>query len=126
MEKIFPELIKKLNTIINESIIKLPINIVSEAQNNIKCLIKKVGSLSLILIGDSNVGKRSFFNCYFKRESIAPALGIDKEIKYIKIGNEEYKIAICNTVGQERLRSLSKKYYQNDDGVLFFFDITNE
>ena len=123
----FPELIKKLNTIINESINEIPINIVSESQNKIKDLLNVVGALSLNLIGDTGVGKKSFLNCYFKRESnFLATIGIDKEVKNIKIDNQKYKLTLWNTDVSSRIRTLSKKLYTNNDGILFFFDITNE
>ena len=85
------------------------------------------GSLSFILIGDSQVGKTNFLTRYFKnefKEVFLSTIGIEKEIKIIKIGDEKYKLTLWDTAGQERFRALPRKYYQNADGVLLLFDVT--
>ena len=53
-------------------------------------------------------------------------IGIDKELNNVKIGDEVIKITLWDTTGQERFKSLPKKYYQNADGVLLLFDVTEE
>jgi len=127
--KNIPELINKINIAVNESKNKLPSNIVSEAQGQKKTLMNVSGSLSLVLVGDSQVGKTCLVNRYFKNKFDASTLsniGIDKDIKFVKIGEEELKLTVWDTVGQERFRALPKKYYQNADGVLLLFDVTKE
>ena len=92
-------------------------------------LMNEQGALSFILIGDSTVGKTCFLNRYFKNtfvEAFLSTIGIDKEIKHVKVGNDSYKLTVWDTAGQERFRCLPKKYYQNADGVLLLFDVTNE
>ena len=123
-------LINKINEAVNESKNELPSNIVSEAldkkPNN---LMTNQAAISFILIGDSTVGKTCFFNRYFKNqftETFLSTIGIDKEVKHVKIGNELYKFTGWDTAGQERFRCLPKKYYQNADSVLLLFDVTNE
>ena len=123
-------LINKINQAVNESKNELPSNIVSEAldkkPNN---LMTNQAAISFILIGDSTVGKTCFFNRYFKNqftETFLSTIGIDKEVKHVKIGNELYKFTGWDTAGQERFRCLPKKYYQNADGVLLLFDVTKE
>ncbi len=127
--KNIPELINKINIAVNESKNKLPSNIVSEAQGQKKTLMNVSGSLSLVLVGDSQVGKTCLVNRYFKNKFDASTLsniGIDKDIKFVKIGEEELKLTVWDTVGQERFRALPKKYYQNADGILLLFDVTKE
>ena len=123
------ELINKINKALNETKNDLPINLVSESQMKVKRLMNTVvGSLSLILIGDSGVGKTCFFDRYFKNkfQRTIVNIGVDKEIKFIKIGNEKYKLTVWDTAGAERFRALPKKYYQNADGALLLFDVTQE
>ena len=43
----------------------------------------------------------------------------------IKIKDTTYKLTLWDTAGQERFRSLPEKYYQNADGVLLLFDVSN-
>ena len=119
------KLIKKINSAVKDAKNQLPINIISEAlvkntnSINIKC------NFNFILIGDSTVGKVYFLERYFNQVFLS-TIGIDKEIKYIKLGNDCYKIALWDTAGQERFKCLPKKIYQNADGILLLFDVTNE
>ena len=122
------ELIKKINHFVNETKNELPTNVVSEALGKNKNLMN-VGALSFILIGDSTVGKTCFLTRYFKNqfnETFLSTIGIDKEIKYVKVKNDTYKMTLWDTAGQDRFKSLPKKYYQNADGVLLLFDVTSE
>ena len=59
-------------------------------------------------------------------ETFLTTVGIDKETRVIKIKDKAYRITLWDTAGQERFRSLPIKYYQNADGVLLFFDITDK
>ena len=123
------ELLKKINTAVNESKNELPTNIVSEAVDKKLGLMNGQGALSFILIGDSTVGKTCFLTRYFKNqfnEAFLSTIGIDKEIKHVRVGNDNYKMTLWDTAGQERFKCLPKKYYQNADGVLLLFDVTNE
>ena len=123
------ELIKKIYYAVNETKNELPSNIVSESVNKKPNLMNEQGALSFILIGDSTVGKTCFLNRYFKNtfvEAFLSTIGIDKEIKQVKVGNDCYKLTVWDTAGQERFRCLPKKYYQNADGVLLLFDVTKE
>ena len=123
------ELLKKINTYVNETKNELPSNIVSESLDKKIGLINGQGSLSFILIGDSTVGKTCFLTRYFKNqfnETFLSTIGIDKEIKHVKVGNDSYKMTLWDTAGQDRFKCLPKKYYQNADGVLLLFDVTNE
>ena len=123
------ELLKKINTYVNETKNELPSNIVSESLDKKVGIINGQGSLSFILIGDSTVGKTCFLTRYFKNqfnETFLSTIGIDKEIKHVKVGNDSYKMTLWDTAGQERFKCLPKKYYQNADGVLLLFDVTSE
>ena len=122
------ELVNKINIAENESKNLLPLNIVSESVNKkINTIMNIQGSLSFILIGDTQVGKTNFLTRYFKnefKEVFLSTIGIEKEIKILKVGNDKYKLTLWDTAGQERFRALPRKYYQNADGVLLLFDVT--
>ena len=123
-----PELLKKINSAINDPKKELASNIVAETVEKNVGFINAEGSLSLILVGDSTVGKTCLLNRYFKNQfkSTISNIGIDKDIKFVKINNSIYKLTVWDTVGQERFRALPKKYYQNADGVFLLFDVTKE
>lgn len=124
------ELKKKINTAVNGSKNELPCNIISESISNKPGIMNCQGTLSFILLGDSTVGKTCFLNRYFKNqftEAFLATIGVDKEIKHIKIRKDTYKMQLWDTAGQERFKmNLPKKYYQNADAVLLIFDVTNE
>ena len=96
------ELIKKINAAVNGAKNQLPVNIISEA------LVKNTNSINIkdnfnfILIGDSTAGKVYFVERYFKNKFSSifySTIGMDKKIKYIKLGNDCYKITLWDTTG---------------------------
>ena len=122
------ELLKKINAAVNETKNELPINIVSEALDKKINLINGQGALSFILIGDSTVGKTCFLTRYFKNqfnETFLSTIGIDKEIKHIKVGNDCYKITLWDTAGQDRFRAITKNYYKGSHGIILIYDVTS-
>ena len=87
------------------------------------------GAFSLILVGDTQVGKSNFMTRYAKNKFNADfisSIGMNNEIKMMKLKNEFYKLTLWDTAGQERFRSLPRKYYRNVDGVLLLFDINDK
>ena len=127
-EENLDKLLEKINNNINKIKTPIPINIIYET-DNLKYKNNESGIINIILVGDSLVGKSCFINRYFKNqftEEFLTTMGIDKQVKVIKIEDTEYKLNVWDTAGQERFRSLPKKYYQNADGILILFDITNE
>ena len=123
------ELIKKINVAVNENKNDLASNAVSELIKKKNCTINESKDINLILIGDTTVGKTCLFNRYFRdefEETLLSTIGIEKEMKYVKVQNRIYKVILWDTAGQERFRSLPKKYYQNADGVLLLFDVNNQ
>ncbi len=123
------ELLIKINKAINENNNELPMNIVSESTNKKPKLVNGQGYLSFLLIGDTEVGKTCFYNRYFKNKFVLQFLstiGIERESKLVKIGKEIYKINLWDSAGQERFKSLPRKYYQNADGIFLLFDVCKE
>ena len=88
------------------------------------------GSISLILLGDSGVGKSNFMSRYSKNLfniRYLATIGMDQEIKTLKInGKNFYQLILWDTCGQERFKCLPRKYYQNADGILLLFDIESK
>ena len=85
--------------------------------------------ISLILIGDSLVGKTSLMKRYVDNEFFDDTLstiGIEVVTKKKKINNKLYHIKIWDTCGQERLRSLTLNYYKNADGIILVYDVNSE
>ena len=85
---------------------------------------------SVILVGDSNVGKTSilkkFINDEFTEETKC-TINVDFCCKHLKIDKNLYaKLKIYDTAGQEKYRSLTRSYYKNVNGIVLAFDLTNE
>ena len=129
----YNELIEKINQLINHSQSKenteLPINNYSENIKEIFELKKELKTFSIIVVGDSTVGKTCFYKRWLKNQfqgNFLSTIGLDKQMKTVKVKNEECKIILWDTAGQDRFKCLPKKYYQNADGILVFFDINNK
>lgn len=123
----FELLLKKIYDILSESKSQFSLNYISELLNK-KAQISTGNNITLILLGDTSVGKSSFLNrsCkYVFNENFLSTIGMDKETKFLKIGEDPVKLTMWDTAGQERFRALPDKYYQNADGILLLFDVTN-
>ena len=117
------ELLIKIDKAINENENELPMNIVSESTNKKPKLVNGQGYLSFLLIGDTEVGKTCFYNRYFKNKfslQFLSTIGIERESKLVKIGKEIYKITLWDSAGQERFKSLPRKYYQRRKHLIMF------
>ena len=125
----FENLVEKMNDLVNNSENNIPINYISQDIKEIKENHKCQMVINLILIGNSNVGKTCFFNRFNKnrfQENFVSTIGIDKNFRYYKYKDKEIKVILWDTAGQDRYRSLPKKYYQNADGILIIFDVSNK
>ena len=94
-------------------------------KNNIQ---KYEDSISIIIIGDSKVGKTTLMKRYINghfTENIIPSLGIELYRKIKEINRKKYLIKIWDTCGQERFKSITQNYYRNADGVMLLFDSNN-
>lgn len=86
-------------------------------------------SIKIIIIGDSNVGKSSIFhllndsqyNNYQEK-----SLGLQHYNYFIKINNVIIRMQIWDTVGQEKIDSLTINYYKNTDVAIFVYAINNK
>lgn len=123
------DILKEIYSAVNESNNDLAINKVLISQSKLKRLEDCEGSIALILIGDSQVGKTNFLSRYINNkfsEGYTSTAGIEREVKAVKLGNKIYKLTIWDTVGQERFKCLPIKYYKNVDGVLLLYDVCEE
>ena len=122
-------LVSKIYKAVNDSNVDLPINKVYISRKELTRSHSIESSISLILIGDSRVGKTSFLSRYINNQffpSFITTVGIEREIRGVKIDNKLYKLTIWDTAGQERFRSLPINYYKNVDGFLLLYDVCDE
>ena len=125
-------LYEKVNNYVNRTSNEIPINLLEERIDFIERgksnSIKTEGSINIILIGDSGVGKSNLYYRYFQNKFenlFVSTIGMDRQTKIIKYKNIVYNVHISDTAGQERFRSIPIRYYQNADGVLLLYDINN-
>ena len=90
---------------------------------------KKLLETKIITLGDSRVGKSSliikFIDNKFSLNYIS-TVGFDLKYKTLKLDDEEIKIVIHDTAGQERFKSLSTNYIKKAKGILLVYDITDK
>lgn len=87
------------------------------------------GTISCILVGDSETGKSSFLVRFYSNEFsdvFLTTIGIDKQSKIVKVMKDDIRLVLWDTAGQERFKSLPGKYYQNADGILILFDVNKK
>lgn len=84
-------------------------------------------TFKIILIGDHDTGKTTFFRTinYLDLSFIPTTIGVDFFTKYIKKENRTIKVNFWDTAGQERFRSIVVSYFKNISGILLFFNLNN-
>ena len=90
---------------------------------------KKVLETKIITLGDSHVGKSSLIIKFIENKfslSYISTVGFDLKYKTLKIDDEEIKIVIHDTAGQERFKSLAANYIKKAKGILLVYDITDK
>lgn len=86
-------------------------------------------NIKIILIGNEGVGKTNLINVASGREfnenekSSLTASYLKKEVM---INGENYILSLWDTIGQEKLRTLSKLFFKNSKIVIYVYDITNK
>ena len=85
----------------------------------------------IILIGNSSIGKTSFFRKLstgeFHEKNIS-TIGLDRRTFDMDIINDKkekksFNIKLFDTAGQERFRSITTYYYKGSQGALLIYDI---
>ena len=117
----------------NKNKFLLPIDVISETSKHNFSLknhnFNGVMPLKFIMLGDTCVGKTPFSDRYFKfmfSGKYCGTIGINKEIKYVKIYDNIYKITLWDTAGNDKFKCFPMKCCQNADGFLLLFDLTNK
>lgn len=81
----------------------------------------------LVLVGDSGVGKSCLMHHFiynrFKRDT-TQTIGVDFSAKSVRLGNQDIKLQIWDTAGQEKFRSVARSYYRGSIGIIILYDIT--
>ena len=82
----------------------------------------------IILLGNSGVGKTAIINRYCKElfsNEMDPTIGVNFQPKYIEVNGKTIKLAIWDTAGQEKFRTITRQFYRKVDGAILVYDITD-
>lgn len=82
----------------------------------------------IVIIGSSFTGKTNIATRYVNNaftESAKATVGVEFLAKLVKVHNQNIKITLWDTAGQEKYKSLSKVYYKGSSGVLIVYDVTD-
>ena len=92
-----------------------------------------------ILIGNSGVGKKSFFKKLSTddelKEKNITTIGIEKKTFDLNLDvsnkegqteNKKFCISLYDTAGQEKFRAVTRNYYKGSDGIFLIYDITDK
>ena len=85
--------------------------------------------ISLIMLGDGEVGKTSILSMFTERRfnpKHLTTLGLDSIKTEFKVeGQKPIPVVIWDTAGQERFRTITYGFYKNAHGVIIVYDISN-
>ncbi|XP_037892993.1 ras-related protein Rab-18A isoform X1 [Glossina fuscipes] len=85
-------------------------------------------AIKLLVIGESGVGKSSLIRRFVENkfdEYHDVTIGMDFKSKTMNIDGVDYKLALWDTAGAERFRSLTPSFYRKALGAILVYDITN-
>ena len=86
-------------------------------------------SIKLIFLGDFGVGKTNLMTRYSSDEFHVDTESksvVDFCLKQIVFEEKNVMIELWDTAGQERYKSLSKGYFEDTDGVVLAFDLSDQ
>lgn len=85
--------------------------------------------IKTILLGESGVGKTSLINVLtgvlFNQETVC-TISTTYVSKEYDINNNQYKVNLWDTAGEEKYRQLTKLFYKGSDIVIFVYDISSK
>ena len=85
--------------------------------------------LKLIVVGNQGTGKSSILNRFVKEtfdENYQATIGLDFHSKNITIHDQDVRLIIYDTAGQEKFRSLIPMYIREAQIILFIYDISDK
>ncbi|KAF9143523.1 Ras- protein Rab-11B [Mortierella sp. GBA39] len=84
--------------------------------------------VSIVMLGNSGVGKTALTNQFVGREpnlEALPTLGIEYGFRTVPVQGMDLRLRILDTCGQERFKAIPPQYYRRAAGILLVYDVTN-
>ena len=85
--------------------------------------------IRIIIIGDCNIGKSSILSKFIDDEferKYNKTICVDYKTYYTEYHNQNIKLIIWDTSGQDRFKSIIKSFYKGINIVVICFDLTDE
>ncbi len=82
----------------------------------------------IVLVGDGNVGKTSLVRRFCEgkfEESRILTIGVDFQIKKVRLGDREIRLSIWDVAGQERFRTFRDQFYSGTMAGALIYDATS-
>ena len=86
-------------------------------------------SIKIILLGDTGVGKSAIIKRYIDNSydsCIASTIGSNFLEKIIKVKDQDVRVEVWDTAGQEEYRSVTKIFVKNAKIIILVYDVTNK
>ncbi|CAF3651132.1 unnamed protein product, partial [Fusarium graminearum] len=90
-------------------------------------LFKGAREPTVVLIGDSGVGKSNLLSRFTRNEfnlDSKSTIGVEFATRSIQVDSKTIKAQIWDTAGQERYRAITSAYYRGAVGALLVYDIS--
>ena len=117
------------NKLYNNKILNINQLITFEEPNDSKTNLNIQSYLKILVMGNSSVGKSSFINRFFSNVFIGNSMmttGTDIESINVKISNRLFKLAVWDTAGNEKIKTLPIQYYTNTNAYIILYDVNEQ
>ena len=84
-------------------------------------------SIKIILLGDTGVGKSAIIKRYIDNyydDNITSNISSNFLEKIVKVKNQNVRLEVWDTAGQEEFRSVTKIFVKNAKIIILFYDVT--
>lgn len=82
----------------------------------------------VVLVGNGNVGKTSLVRRFCEGkfdESRILTIGVDFQLKTVKLGERELRLSIWDVAGQDRFRTFRDQFYSGTMAAALVYDVTS-
>ena len=89
----------------------------------------EVPKFKIIFLGDQGTGKSSILNRFVSDKfdpNYQATIGLDFNSKNVKIDNQDVRLLLYDTAGQEKFRSLIPMYTRDAQIILLVYDVTRK